>query len=303
MKNMLFSSANLGRYIRIAIVSLFAMFLYAGETNAQVKRISVYFPFGEEKIEFNERLRLLYFIEDSINNKTTYTIHIKGYCDNIDDDAFNYILSQQRADHIKEILLNNGLEIQQVKLCKGYGEKIALNKNANEEERKVNRRVDVICYPLTMSEKEITGYDIEDNTEIKVFKDSISAKDFVEGETLILDNLNFQPGRHILLPKSIPTLKQLLKAMQENPGLEIEIVGHICCEPDKTKDAYDIDTQKLDLSVNRSKEIYNYLIKNGIDETRMRYSGKGASQRLIEIEKSPQDQEMNRRVEIIVKKS
>lgn len=282
---------------------LLPLLFFSCSLTAQVKHISVYFPFALNTPEFTETANLLYFLDDSLAEKNDWLVEIKAYCDNVDDDTVNNILSQQRADNMRDVLLHNGIRQEDIVKCQGYGEKIALNKNATEEERKVNRRADITFISKKMSQQEITKYEDTQQTTTKVLKDSIHTEDLIEGETLILDNLNFQPGRHILLPRSVPTLKQLLKAMQENPNLEIEITGHICCElPGKT-DGYDMDTKKEELSLNRAKEVKNYLVKNGIDEGRMTVSGKGASQKLIYPEITETDMETNRRVEILVKKS
>lgn len=282
---------------------LLPLLFFSCSLTAQVKHISVYFPFALNTPEFTETANLLYFLDDSLAEKNDWFVEIKAYCDNVDDDTVNNILSQQRADNMRDILLHNGIRQEDIVKCQGYGEKIALNKNATEEERKVNRRADITFISKKMSQQEITKYEDTQQTTTKVLKDSLHTEDLIEGETLILDNLNFQPGRHILLPRSVPTLKQLLKAMQENPDLEIEITGHICCESAGTPDGYDIDTKKAELSLNRAKEVRNYLVKNGIDEGRMTVNGKGASQKLIYPEITETDMETNRRVEILVKKS
>ena len=51
-----------------------------------------------------------------------------------------------------------------------------------------------------------------------------------EGNTnIVLNNVNFIGGRHILLPTSIPILENILETMKKYPTLEVEIQGHICC--------------------------------------------------------------------------
>lgn len=136
----------------------------------------------------------------------------------------------------------------------------------------------------------------------RVTTDAIEAlADAKAGDTLIIDNLNFQPGRHILLPESIPRLRRLLSILQDHPGLHIEIHGHICClnEPGHTE-GIDNDTGKRELSVNRAINIYNFLVHNGIDSTRLAYKAFGVTRRLIDPERTEEDQMRNRRVEIVI---
>ena len=119
------------------------------------------------------------------------------------------------------------------------------------------------------------------------------------GKSFVLENMNFYGGRHVLLPKSNKTLKLLLNTLKANPALEIEIQGHICCE--RTGDGMDIDTHTLDLSVNRAKAIYDYLVKSGIDPSRLSYRGFGSSRKLV-LEFTEADRTTNRRVEVKVLK-
>ena len=86
--------------------------------------------------------------------------------------------------------------------------------------------------------------------------------------------------------------------MQDNPDLKIEIQGHICCSPGP-EDGYDPDTDDFRLSRNRAKEVYNYLVKNGIAPERMKYRGFGHSRPKVK-ETSPETLQINRRVEIMI---
>ena len=123
-----------------------------------------------------------------------------------------------------------------------------------------------------------------------------------EGETLRLQNINFYGGRHTFLPQSLPALEELLEVMRSHPTLEIEIQGHICCFTGG-EDGMDFDSNDRRLSVNRARAVYTYLVRNGIDKSRMTYQGYAGTRLLVYPETSEADRTMNRRVEIrIVKK-
>jgi outer membrane protein OmpA-like peptidoglycan-associated protein len=95
-----------------------------------------------------------------------------------------------------------------------------------------------------------------------------------------------------ILPKSKPVLVELLCALEENPKLKIEIQGHICCQK-----VFDIN----ELSVMRARAIYNYLVSQKINRKRLTYKGYGTSEPIHPIpEKSEQEQDENRRVEILI---
>jgi flagellar motor protein MotB len=80
--------------------------------------------------------------------------------------------------------------------------------------------------------------------------------------------------------------------MQDYPKLKIEIQGHICCQISK-----DIN----DVSTARAKSIYYFLIQNKIDRKRMKYKGYGVTKPIHKIpEKNSQEEDENRRVEILI---
>ena len=56
--------------------------------------------------------------------------------------------------------------------------------------------------------------------------------------------------------------------------MKVEIQGHVCCTGSKA-DGLDTDTGYPNLSENRARAVYNFLIENGIDKSRLRYKGSG----------------------------
>ena len=85
--------------------------------------------------------------------------------------------------------------------------------------------------------------------------------------------------------------------MFQTPNLKIQINGHICCEPSYL-DGRDNDLGTFDLSWQRAKVIYQYLVDHGISADRMSFRGFGASQKLYPYERDAFEKEENRRVEI-----
>jgi outer membrane protein OmpA-like peptidoglycan-associated protein len=81
----------------------------------------------------------------------------------------------------------------------------------------------------------------------------------------------------------------LLKLMKDNPALEIEIEGHVCCAND------------MRLSVDRALTVLEYLVRNGIQEKRLKYKGHSNYNPITE-ENNEEERIMNRRVEVMVLK-
>lgn len=113
----------------------------------------------------------------------------------------------------------------------------------------------------------------------------------------MLENLNFEGGRHFLLEESMPILEELLKALQNNPTVTIEIQGYVCCTLGES-DGLDLDLQTQDLSVQRAKAIYNFLVEKGIAANRLKYQGFGGSRKIYPYEQNEYERSRNRRVEI-----
>jgi len=119
----------------------------------------------------------------------------------------------------------------------------------------------------------------------------------LEGEVLTLKNFYFVGNQDTLLAKSEPELPKLLKFMRFNPGIRIEIAGHINYpnNPPVPKDSWNFN-----LSQRRAKRVYNYLVDNGIDPERMTWKGYGNFEMVYPHAVSEREQALNRRVEIRV---
>ncbi|MBX2890821.1 MAG: OmpA family protein [Saprospiraceae bacterium] len=117
------------------------------------------------------------------------------------------------------------------------------------------------------------------------------------GETAILRDLFFAGDQDILLKASEPELPKILRFMQMNPDLKVEIAGHI------NGPGLDMSKEpewRRSLSERRAKRIYDFLLKNGIPAERLTYKGYLNTQMLFPKPKTPEESEQNRRVEIRV---
>ncbi len=115
------------------------------------------------------------------------------------------------------------------------------------------------------------------------------------GESIDIKNLYFVGNEDILLAKSKPELPKLLKFMELNRYLKIEIAGHINLP---NRRPVEKDTWHYDLSRRRAQRIYEYLLANGIGEERMIFKGYGNWQMRFPEATSEKEQALNRRVEI-----
>jgi outer membrane protein OmpA-like peptidoglycan-associated protein len=126
----------------------------------------------------------------------------------------------------------------------------------------------------------------------------IKLQKIVAGKHVTLENIYFYGNQDVFLPTSAPALAGLLKTMNENPNLKIEVQGHVNA-PYNTGLASDTAWNRK-LSVMRAKAISKYLSDNGISEDRLSYKGFGNSHMLFPYANTEGEMEKNRRVEILV---
>src|SRR5690606_29776359 len=98
------------------------------------------------------------------------------------------------------------------------------------------------------------------------------------------------PGSHKVRDESLPELQKLLNTMYANPGLTIQIEGHICCLNRNGSDGYDYDSDEFHLSLNRAKTVYDYLVQNRVKPDRLKYAGFGMARPLVMPEKNEDDE-------------
>ena len=117
------------------------------------------------------------------------------------------------------------------------------------------------------------------------------------GAVADIEELFFVGNEAILLPRSEPVLPKILRFMEINSHLRIEIAGHVNYpdRPPVTKDTFE-----WDLSVRRAKLVYDYLIDNGVHPDLLQFKGYGNHEMRFPKARSAEDQEANRRVEIRV---
>lgn len=109
------------------------------------------------------------------------------------------------------------------------------------------------------------------------------------GEQFVFENVFFDFDKYELKEESMSSLKRLLKFLEENPNVNIEIQGH-------TDNVGKKEYNKV-LSLNRAKSVQNYLVDKGMHPARVVVIGKGDSEPMVKND-SPENQALNRRITI-----
>ncbi len=106
----------------------------------------------------------------------------------------------------------------------------------------------------------------------KEIKKEIKLVDAKPGAKVVLRNIFFDTGKSDLRSESTSELLRLVKLLNENPAIKIEISGH-------TDNIGDAKINQA-LSESRAISVMNFLIANGIAKTRLLSKGYGSTQPL-----------------------
>lgn len=109
---------------------------------------------------------------------------------------------------------------------------------------------------------------------------------------VVLKNVFFNTNETALKPASIVELDNVVRLLQENPGVQILITGHT----DNTGTA----SANQVLSEGRALSVVNYLISKGVDKARLSHKGFGSSNPVASND-TPEGRAQNRRTELEVK--
>ena len=129
------------------------------------------------------------------------------------------------------------------------------------------------------------------NSKGKPFIKNIPLKPIKIGESVILKNIFFDTDLYVLKDESLAELQKLLELLRKNPKLKIVINGHT--------DNVGSAEHNLELSKNRAKAVYEFLIQHEISKIRLSYAGFGFTQP-IDVNTTEQGRANNRRTEFKV---
>lgn len=270
----------MGHFLKFLLL-LVSGLLYAQEEVVQ----SVYFETNKYNLDEKQACAVVDFIRNTDSTRIE-SIEIFGYTDDVGKDAYNFKLSTNRANTIKDKLMQSGIKNKIIVTIEGKG-RILIDDDIVEnlpERRSKNRRVDLVLNLKPLPKIELPG-----------FYTSIQNKHIV-GDHIYLENLLFERGSSKLTYEAKSQLDKIAKLLLKYRKLEFEIQGHVCCTPPYQKEAIDRETRKRNLSSNRAESVYKYLAFKKIAKSRMTFKGYGNSVPL------GKGSEYDRRVELVITK-
>lgn len=247
------------------IVTLLVWMLVFTETEAGVcDTVRLYFNTGEAtldavaKQEIDMQIKMKILLQGKL-------LQVTGYADNQGGEGDNMVLSEKRAKAVADYLLAKGWKKADIKLVEGKGEIKEDNVNGNQQ----NRRVDII-------------------QEGKYSAKSLPA------------NVFFTPGTETVRPDNLMKLDSVVQIMLHNPCLKIKVKGHTCCtQHDKANEKRTgANSSYAANSISRSGIVHTYLIKQGIDKKRIRYTAIGVGEPMYPTPANDEEHAMNCRVAI-----
>ena len=264
--------------------------------------VLVYFAFDKYHLDVEAKSKLDELVREAMADEGT--IKIFGHTDQIGSAGYNNVLSVKRAEAVRDYLLGQAIDRQSIIMVKGKGKSELLRQELEEDARQQNRRVLVVHEsgenkPAKPNASETPPKNSLPEPKPKLVSslaEKMEKNEIKIGERLVLRHINFVGGRSLLLESAQPALQELLQVMKQHPKLKIVIEGHICCIYGPG-DGIDLATLTPDLSVRRAIAVFDFLVSNGIDPSRMNYRGFGHSKPLTE-ERDAEEAAMNRRVEI-----
>lgn len=248
---------------------------------------NVYFDLDKSQLIENQKDQICDFLQklDSIEIKS---VQVFGYCDDRGTALYNYDLSTRRVRFVEKLLVANGLNPKKLVHLEGKG-RILIDQDTVvllDQTRSKNRRVEVVIEKLA---KPLFFMGIR-----HLFSDfHLPHK---KGDRIYLEKVLFEEGSSYLNLKSRAILDKIIVFLMNNPYIEFEIQGHVCCTPKHYLDAIDKDTKERKLSYNRAKAVYRYFVIKKINPARMKFKGFGNE---LPLGKKP---ELDRRVELVITK-
>jgi outer membrane protein OmpA-like peptidoglycan-associated protein len=233
---------------------------------SQTKTVQVFFKRNVSTLE-KEATQILLSLEKK--GSTIQVLSVTAYTDATGSDAVNTPLATSRLNVVVDHLKNAGISV---------GSSAAPACNYPENAKRLNdlaywRRVDILYEEVKNStELEFNGIKLTTNEK--------------ELQPIPL-TIEFHNASDYVKEYSLPELDKLFQFLNQHQQVSIFIRGHVCCMDD------------YDISYLRAKTVYDYLVKRGITQDRLGFQGYSNTIPLVTPELTEEDQQRNRRVDVI----
>ena len=291
-----------------------------GISQQQTDTLVIFFDIGESIVDAQNAAPLNKIIAD----KNVTSISIFGYGDFLGSIAYNEELSERRSASVLSYLISKGVSAELIIFSKGEGvhpESSEANRQDLSDMGIKAHRIAMVVYTSKNQDNNIPVLeDFEAVENIELFEQALvndnlvsvekknpsetsvlAEENLVTDNIIVMNNIIFHANSYAFSPAAYGALNELLETMQIHNTLRIQIRGHTCCMKKRWLFKRDyITPDGTRLSVGRAKAVYDYLVENGINPSRISYRGFGSSRKKYPLERNEYEMNMNRRVEILV---
>ncbi len=137
---------------------------------------------------------------------------------------------------------------------------------------------------------ESEAFDLSADQKVAIRHD-FYLKPITIGTSVRLNNLFFDVNSAEISPESKTELNKVVRFLDDNPGVRISIAGHT--------DDQGTEQYNQQLSQNRARAVYEFLIKEGINAQTLTFAGYGESKPIVS-KTDEESRRLNRRIEFTV---
>ena len=130
------------------ILSVFLLFIgVVGYAQQDEMRKSIYFGGGSYYVDDNQAEELYYWLDSIPNLLEKYDIQLISHTDPIGGKEYNAWLSKMRSEAVQNLLIQRAIPDARITI-KNWGLDNPVYSNQSYRGMQMNRRVDVILYPI-----------------------------------------------------------------------------------------------------------------------------------------------------------
>jgi outer membrane protein OmpA-like peptidoglycan-associated protein len=201
-------------------------------------------------------------------------VQISGHTDDRASHEYNLVLSEARAVAVVQYLVDKGIDRKKI-FAKGYGEIQPVASNETEEGRQINRRIEFMildrdddAHSKYINNSDTTLLRPGDERYNKLLEDfkSVYTKQQAEKPPVAGEYLYYKVHFAFnqtdgITDYSTNILKSMLGYLDHYSKVKIKIYAHA--------DFFGDEALNLRLATERAQTVYNFLIKNGLDKSRV----------------------------------
>jgi outer membrane protein OmpA-like peptidoglycan-associated protein len=226
---------------------------------------------------------------NALQKNTDLVVEISGHTDKSGNEVTNKQLSTERAKFVHDYLIKNGIGANRLSY-KGFGSSKPAYSNSNKEGRDGNRRIEITI--LSKKAESLDKLIDDDASPIVTEKTHVSVISTKKvGEYFVMEDILFEPGSIALTDSSKLAIDELIKILQSNPKMVIEVVGYT--------DISGIEEKNILFSAQRAQAVHDYILSKGIAAHRLSFSGCGPD-KPIAPNAYRWGRDKNRRIEILI---